>query len=91
MEIVYVYTKKREEFGRQCNFTDRTAESLVDIPVDESLKESFIERNPCESAIQCAPEMSEHEVVYGGASCPIWSFQNIPCLKLSKQQLLFNT
>ncbi|XP_063682877.1 dynein intermediate chain 3, ciliary-like [Bolinopsis microptera] len=62
MEIVYVYTKKREEFGRQCNFTDRTAESLVDIPVDETLKESFIERNPCESAIQCAPEMSEHEV-----------------------------
>ena len=64
MEIVYVYTKKREEFGRQCNFTDRTAESLVDIPVDDSLKESFIERNPCESAIQCAPEMSEHEVIF---------------------------
>jgi len=62
MEIVYVYTKKREEFGRQCNFSDRQAESLVDIPVDESLKESFIERNPCESAIQCAPEMSEHEI-----------------------------
>ena len=59
-----MYTKKREEFGRQCNFTDRTAESLVDIPVDETLKESFIERNPCESAIQCAPEMSEHEVTW---------------------------
>ena len=62
MEIVYVYTKKREEFGRQCNFADRVAESLVDIPVDESLKDQFIVRNPCESAIQCAPEMSEHEV-----------------------------
>ena len=62
MEIVYVYTKKRSEFGRQCNFTDRPAELHVDIIPDPSLSENFIEKNPVDSAIQCAQEMSEHEV-----------------------------
>ncbi|CAH1794607.1 unnamed protein product [Owenia fusiformis] len=62
MEIVYVYTKKRAEFGRQCNFSDRPAELHVDITPDPSLLENFIERNPVDSKIQCAQEMSEHEV-----------------------------
>lgn len=62
MEIVYVYTKKRSEFGRQCNFGDRQAELHVDILPDEKLAADFIERNPCHVGIQCVPEMSEHEV-----------------------------
>lgn len=62
MEIVYVYTKKRADFGRQCNFSDRPAELHVDVVPDSSLTANFIERNPCDSAIQCAQEMSEHEV-----------------------------
>ncbi|WAQ97162.1 DYI3-like protein [Mya arenaria] len=62
MEIVYVYTKKRAEFGRQCNFTDRSAELHVDIVPDPSLAENFVERNPVDSGIQCVQEMSEHEV-----------------------------
>lgn len=62
MEIVYVYTKKRAEFGRQCNFSDRPAELHVDIAPDASLIENFIERNPIDSGIQCVQEMSEHEV-----------------------------
>ena len=65
MEIVYVYTKKRSEFGRQCNFSDRPAELHVDILPDSSLSENFVERNPCDSGIQCAQEMSEHEVCIG--------------------------
>ena len=36
MEIVYVYQKKRKEFGRQCNFADRHAEIIADIPPDVS-------------------------------------------------------
>lgn len=62
MEIVYVYTKKRSEFGRQCNFSDRQAELHVDIPPDEKLANDYIERNPCDTGIQCGQEMSEHEV-----------------------------
>lgn len=62
MEIVYVYTKKRAEFGRQCNFTDRSAELHVDILPDPSLAENFVERNPVDTGIQCVQEMSEHEI-----------------------------
>uniref|UniRef100_A0A3B1IM08 Dynein, axonemal, intermediate chain 2b n=1 Tax=Astyanax mexicanus TaxID=7994 RepID=A0A3B1IM08_ASTMX len=62
MEIVYVYVKKRSEFGRQCNFSDRPAELHVDILPDPSLAANFIDRDPCDVPIQCTQEMSEHEV-----------------------------
>lgn len=61
MEIVYVYTKKRNEFGRQCNFADRQAELHVDIIPDPSLTSNFVERNPVDNGLQCVQEMSEHE------------------------------
>ncbi|KAJ8319030.1 hypothetical protein KUTeg_004121 [Tegillarca granosa] len=54
--------KRGQEFGRQCNFSDRQAELHVDIVPDPSLAENFIERNPVDSGIQCVQEMSEHEV-----------------------------
>ncbi|XP_056153620.1 dynein axonemal intermediate chain 2 [Lampris incognitus] len=62
MEIVYVYNKKRSEFGRQCNFSDRPAELYSDIHPEPSLAANFIEKDPCDIAIQCSQEMSEHEV-----------------------------
>jgi len=62
MEIVYVYTKKRSEFGRQCNFSDRPAELHVDIVPDTTQSENYIERNPVDNGLQCVQEMSEHEV-----------------------------
>ncbi|XP_067928914.1 dynein intermediate chain 3, ciliary-like [Watersipora subatra] len=62
MEIVYVYTKKRAEFGKQCNFSDRPAELHVDIQPDPSLLENFIERDPVDNGIQCVQMMSEHDV-----------------------------
>ena len=62
MEIVYVYTKKRSEFGRQPLFSDQNAQLNVDIPPDDSLQDNFIERSPVDMAIQYAPQMSEHEV-----------------------------
>ena len=57
-----MYTKKRSEFGRQCNFSDRQAELHVDIAPDEKLLQDYIEKNPCDTGIQCVQEMSEHEV-----------------------------
>lgn len=62
MEIVYVYTKKRSEFGRQCQFSDRPAELLVDIQPDTTLLTNFVEKSPVDTGIQSVPEMSEHEV-----------------------------
>ena len=62
MEIVYVYTKKRSEFGRQPLFSDLGAQLHIDIEPDDSLKEDFIDKNPVDMAVQYAPEMSEHEV-----------------------------
>ncbi|XP_029636674.1 dynein intermediate chain 3, ciliary-like isoform X1 [Octopus sinensis] len=60
MDIVYVYVKKRAEFGRQCNFTDRAAELHVDIAPDPGKILDFIERDPVHRGVQCVPEMSEH-------------------------------
>ena len=57
-----MYTKKRLEFGRQCNFTDRPAELLTNIQPDASLRNQYVERNPVDMPIQCSKEMSEHEV-----------------------------
>ncbi|ESN96476.1 hypothetical protein HELRODRAFT_156024 [Helobdella robusta] len=61
MEIMYVYSKRRSEFGRQCSFSDRPAELLCDIPVDPVLRSSFIDKNPVDVSIDCGPSYSEHE------------------------------
>ena len=57
-----MYTKKRSEFGRQANFSDKGAEITFDVPPDDSLLEHYVEKNPCDLGIQCAGDMSEHEV-----------------------------
>ncbi|NXG29288.1 DNAI2 protein, partial [Dromaius novaehollandiae] len=62
MEIVYVYTKKRSDFGRPCNFSDRAAEVMVDIPPDPAAADAFVARNPVDAHVQHASDMSEHEV-----------------------------
>ncbi|XP_067914809.1 dynein axonemal intermediate chain 2 isoform X1 [Heterodontus francisci] len=62
MDIVYVYTKIRSEFGRQCNFSDRPAELHVDIVPDPILADNFIEKNPVDAFVQVSNDMSEHEV-----------------------------
>lgn len=61
MEIVYVYVKKRSEFGKQCNFSDRQAELNIDIAPNPDLADQFVERNPVDTGIQCSTSMSEHE------------------------------
>ncbi|OBS71165.1 hypothetical protein A6R68_00289 [Neotoma lepida] len=61
MEIVYVYVKKRSEFGKQCNFSDRQAELNIDIPPNPELSTLYVERNPVDTGIQCSASMSEHE------------------------------
>nr|XP_019951049.1 PREDICTED: dynein intermediate chain 2, axonemal [Paralichthys olivaceus] len=62
MEIVYVYTKLRKEFGRQCLFSDRPAELVVDVLPEPSLSREFITTTPRDQAQQVYREMSEHQV-----------------------------
>ncbi|CAI5644627.1 unnamed protein product [Oreochromis niloticus] len=63
MEIVHVYSKLRSEFGRQCLFSDRPAELLLDLPPDPSLTLSFIQKNHRDQAVQACWETSEHQVM----------------------------
>ncbi len=63
MEIVYVYTKKRKEFGRHTgHFADRPAQVEVEIndPNKEELKENYMEKNPCVLEMHCIASISEH-------------------------------
>ncbi|KAI9090026.1 WD40-repeat-containing domain protein [Phlyctochytrium arcticum] len=62
MEIVYVYQKKRKDFGRQPTFGDRPAQLATHIPADPTLMRNYAERNPCQAEVQSVPEKSEHEV-----------------------------
>ena len=62
MEIVYVYTKKRAEFGRQCHFSDRPAELHVNIMPDETAAQNYIVKNPVDIGVQVSKDYSEHEV-----------------------------
>jgi dynein intermediate chain 2 len=62
MEIVYVYTKKRSEFGRQCHFSDRPAELHVNIMPDEQANQNYIVKNPVDMGVQVSKDFSEHEV-----------------------------
>ncbi|KAJ1328754.1 hypothetical protein BSLG_009989 [Batrachochytrium salamandrivorans] len=54
MEIVFVYQRKRKEFGRQTLFTERPAELTVNIPPEPTYIKNYVERNPCHAEVQCA-------------------------------------
>ncbi|NWH73409.1 DNAI2 protein, partial [Piaya cayana] len=62
MDLTYTYTRKRSEFGRPCNFSERPGTVDVDIQPDPSLASAFVRRNPVDVGVQHACEMSEHEV-----------------------------
>jgi dynein intermediate chain 2 len=62
MDIQYVYTKKRSEFGRQVHFGDRPVEIVADIQPNPELAREYISRDPVERGIQNVREFSEHWV-----------------------------
>jgi len=61
MEIVYVYQKLRKDFGRAPKFTDLHSDILFEIMPNPEMMGEYVERNPTDVAIQCIPELSEHE------------------------------
>ena len=64
MEIVYVYQRKRKEFGKHPVFSDRPASVSTVIPQDAAYIKNYVERNPCHVEIQTAADKSEHEVSF---------------------------
>ena len=63
MDITYVYTKVRSQFGRQPLFSDAETQILISLDPDESQEENFIEKDPVDVAVQHTPQMTEHEVM----------------------------
>jgi hypothetical protein len=62
MDIQYVYTKKRSEFGRQVLFSDRPVELIADIQPIPALSQEYVSRDPVEIGVQNVRELSEHWV-----------------------------
>ncbi|RKP21569.1 WD40 repeat-like protein [Rozella allomycis CSF55] len=62
MEVVYVYQKQRRQFGRQINFSLTEPNLLYDYPPDHSYLSNYSIKNPLHHEVQCAQEMSEHDV-----------------------------
>jgi hypothetical protein len=62
MDMQYVYTKKRSEFGRQVHFTERAVDIIADIQPNPELLQDYIPRNPVETGVQNVREFSEHWV-----------------------------
>lgn len=62
MEITYVYTKKRMEFGKQCFFVDDGPRLLEDIKPNKKDMEDYIYKNPVCKETQNAKVQAEHEV-----------------------------
>ena len=62
MEVAYVYTKTRAEFGKQCFFADGPTEILESILPTDEYDDSYVQRNPRSVGVCTAPPMSESEV-----------------------------
>eukprot|EP00741_Cyanophora_paradoxa_P021766 tig00000241_g21009.t1 len=62
MEVNFLYTKQRKQFGRHAVFKDKQAEILESIMPSKELDEDYVVKNPSACDIQAVPEYSEHEV-----------------------------
>lgn len=62
MDITFVYTKKRMDFGKQCVFTDVGPELLEDIKPNKKDMEEYIYKNPISKETQYSSFQAEHEV-----------------------------
>lgn len=62
MDLNYVYTKFRSEFGKQCIFSDRGPDLIDNYPSTNKYLREYILRNPVNQAVQCSHIQAEHEV-----------------------------
>ncbi|CAM9744463.1 unnamed protein product [Ascophyllum nodosum] len=62
MEVAYLYTKVRSEFGKHCSFKDVPAFLLQTVPCSKEYDDNYVARNPGIAELDTSPHMSEHEV-----------------------------
>lgn len=63
MEINFVYTKTRANFGRQNKFSDAECKILVDIEPNDELSSCFVDKKFIDRSAQHTTQQSEHEVI----------------------------
>jgi|Transcript_18619 dynein intermediate chain 2 len=61
MEVAYLYTKVRSEFGKQTNFSDQDTRILHTIPQTDEFEDDYVPRNPVCTTVDTCPTYSEHE------------------------------
>ena len=61
MEVAYLYTKVRSEFGKQTNFSDQDTRILHTIPQTDEFEDDYIPRNPVCTTVDTCPTYSAHE------------------------------
>ncbi len=57
MEVAYLYTKARKDFGKYPYFTSVPATIIESIPTSDNFNENYITRNPCVSCFDTAAQM----------------------------------
>lgn len=62
MEVAYLYSKTRSEFGKPCNFSDGETQVIESILPTNEYDEYYKMRNPSVASTSTAPRMSETEV-----------------------------
>lgn len=62
MDIDYVYTKLRKNFGRQCFHFDEGPKLVDDIKPDKTFMEKYIFKNPVDKGTQFGHMMSENQI-----------------------------
>lgn len=64
MDVVYVYQKKRSQFGRKPEFSTTEVTEICNCEPKPYLMKDYIEISPLHKAVQFVPELSIHGVCY---------------------------
>ena len=62
MEVAFVYTKKRSEFGKHCTFTDGETQVLESILPSDAYDDSYRQQKTVVTGVDTTPFYSETEV-----------------------------
>lgn len=58
IQVAYLYTKVRSEFGKQCSFKEVPAFLLETVPCSTEYDNNYVARNPSIAELDTSPHMS---------------------------------
>lgn len=58
LQVAYLYTKVRSEFGKHCSFKDVPAFLLETVPCSTEYDDNYVARNPSVAELDTSPHMS---------------------------------